>query len=426
MALGVLFIVFTVLLLIGTPVAAALAVSTLIAALTLGLPAIALVQQLTSNLSSVSLLAIPLFIFAGELMLRGGISERIIALAAALVGRIRGGLGQVSVVASTLFGGVSGSAIADVSAVGGAMIPQMIERGYQRDYAVNVTISAALVALLVPPSHNMILYSAAAGGGISITDLFLAGIFPALMLAAVVMLTAWIIARQRGYQSEPFPGFAAIFTRLIAALPGLVLVGIIFFGIKSGIFTAIESATIAVIYAALITVLVYRKLKWDDFMHAISDAVQSTGRILFVIGAAGAFGWLMGYLQAPAQAVELMQSVAHDKTLVLLLMVLALLVLGTFMDMAPLIIISTPIFLPVARAYSVDPVHFGVILILSCGIGLLTPPVGSVLFIGAAIGKIDVARTVKGLWPFYLAMMAVLVAVVLWPPLSLSLPAWGR
>jgi tripartite ATP-independent transporter DctM subunit len=426
MALGVLFLVFAGLLLIGTPVAAALAVSTLIAALTLGLPEIVLVQQMTSNLSSVSLLAIPLFIFAGELMLRGGISERIIALAAALVGRIRGGLGQVSVLASTLFGGVSGSAIADVSAVGGAMIPQMIERGYQRDYAVNVTISAALVALLVPPSHNMILFSAAAGGGISITDLFLAGIFPALILAVAIMLTAWILARQRGYQSEPFPGFAAILTRLVAALPGLVLVGIIFFGIKSGVFTAIESATVAVIYAVLITVLVYRKLKWADFIHAVSGAVQSTGRILFVIGAAGAFGWLMAYLQAPAQAVELMQSIAHDRTTVLLLMVLALLILGTFMDMAPLIIISTPIFLPVARAYGVDPVHFGVILILSCGIGLLTPPVGSVLFIGAAIGKIDVAKTVKGLWPFYIAMLVVLLAVVLWPPLSLSLPAWGR
>jgi tripartite ATP-independent transporter DctM subunit len=424
MALGVLFLVFAGLLLIGTPVAAALAVSTLVAALTLGLPEIALVQQMTSNLSSVSLLAIPLFIFAGELMLRGGISERIIALAAALVGRIRGGLGQVSVLASTLFGGVSGSAIADVSAVGGAMIPQMIERGYQRDYAVNVTISAALVALLVPPSHNMILFSAAAGGGISITDLFLAGIFPALVLAVAIMLTAWILARQRGYQSEAFPGFAAILTRLVAALPGLVLVGIIFFGIKSGVFTAIESATVAVIYAVLITVLVYRKLKWADFVHAVSGAVQSTGRILFVIGAAGAFGWLMAYLQAPAQAVELMQSIAHDKTTVLLLMVLALLILGTFME--PLIIISTPIFLPVARAYGVDPVHFGVILILSCGIGLLTPPVGSVLFIGAAIGKIDVAKAVKGLWPFYIAMLAVLLAVVLWPPLSLSLPAWGR
>ena len=426
MALGVLFAVFAGLLLIGTPVAAALAVSTLVAGLVLGLPEIALVQQMTANLSSVSLLAIPLFVFAGELMLRGGISERIIALAAALVGRIKGGLGQVSVVASTLFGGVSGSAIADVSAVGGALIPQMIERGYQRDFAVNVTISAALIALLVPPSHNMILFSAAAGGGISITDLFLAGIVPALMLAVAIMVTTYIVARKRGYVGEPFPGFAAVLKRLVAAVPGLLLVGIIFFGIKSGIFTAIESATIAVLYAILITVLVYRKLKWKDFIHAVSGAVQSTGRILFVIGAAGAFGWLMAYLQAPAMAVEAMQSIAHDKTAVLLLMVLALLILGTFMDMAPLVIIATPIFLPVARAYGVDPVHFGVIMILSCGIGLLTPPVGSVLFIGAAIGKIDVAKTVKGLWPFYIAMLVVLLAVVLYPLLSLSLPAWGR
>jgi tripartite ATP-independent transporter DctM subunit len=426
MALGVLFAVFASLLLIGTPVAAALAVSTLVAALVLGLPAIALVQQMTTNLSSVSLLAIPLFVFAGELMLRGGISERIIALAAALVGRIRGGLGQVSVVASTLFGGVSGSAIADVSAVGGALIPQMIERGYQRDFAVNVTISAALVALLVPPSHNMILYSAAAGGGISITDLFLAGIFPALLLAAAIMVTTYIVARARGYASEPFPGFRAVLVRLIAAIPGLMLVGIIFFGIKSGIFTAIESATVAVLYALLITVLVYRNLNWAAFVEAVSGAVQSTGRILFVIGAAGAFGWLMAYLQAPAMAVEAMQQIAQDRTTVLLLMVLSLLVLGTFMDMAPLVIIATPIFLPVARAYGVDPVHFGVIMILSCGIGLLTPPVGSVLFIGAAIGKIDVARTVRGLWPFYIVLMIVLLIVVIWPPLSLSLPAWGR
>jgi len=426
MAIGVLFGVFAALLLIGTPVAAALAVSTLAAALVLGLPEIALVQQMASNLSSTSLLAIPLFVFAGELMLRGGISEKIISFAAALVGRVKGGLGQVSVVASTLFGGVSGSAIADVSAVGGALIPQMIERGYQRDYAVNVTISAALVALLVPPSHNMILFSAAAGGGISITDLFLAGIAPALCLAVAIMVTAYIVARRRGYQAEPFPGFAAIFTRLVAAIPGLLLVGIIFFGIKSGVFTAIESATIAVIYAVLVTVLVYRRLKWADFVHAVSGATRTTGHILFVIGAAGAFGWLMAYLQAPAMAVEAMQAIAHDRTLVLLLMVLALLVLGTFMDMAPLVIIATPIFLPVAKAYGVDPVHFGVIMILSCGIGLLTPPVGSVLFIGAAIGKIDVAQTVKGLWPFYIAMLVVLLAVVLYPPLSLTLPAWGR
>jgi tripartite ATP-independent transporter DctM subunit len=426
MAMGVLFGVFAFLLVIGTPVAAALAVSTLASALVLGLPEIALVQQMTSNLSSVSLLAIPLFIFAGELMLRGGISERIIALAASLVGRVRGGLGQVSVVASTLFGGVSGSAIADVSAVGGAMIPQMIQRGYQPDYAVNVTISAALVALLVPPSHNMILYSAAAGGGISITELFLAGIVPALMLAVAIMGTAYVVARRRGYQAEAFPGFRAILVNFVAAVPGLLLVCIIFFGIKSGIFTAIESATVAVLYALLITVLVYRKLNLKDFLHAVSGAVQSTGRILFVIGAAGAFGWLMAYLQAPAMAVEAMQSIAHDRTMVLLLMVFALLILGTFMDMAPLIIIATPIFLPVAKAYGVDPVHFGVILILSCGIGLLTPPVGSVLFIGSAIGRIDVAKAVRGLWPFYLAMFMVLLAVVLFPPLSLSLRDWGK
>jgi tripartite ATP-independent transporter DctM subunit len=418
----VLFGVFAVLLLLGAPVGAALLLASLAAILSLGIPAAVAVQQMGSGLGSLSLLAIPLFIFAGELMLRGGIADRIMALAVAMVGRLRGGLGQVSVVASTLFGGVSGSAIADVSAVGGTLIPQMIQRGYDRDYAVNITISAALVALLLPPSHNMILYSASAGGGISITDLFLAGIVPALMLAASVMGTGYLIARARGYQAEAFPGFGALLTRLVAAIPGLLLVAIIFFGIRSGVFTAIESATVAVVYALLVTALVYRQMGWRALYDAVTGAVRSTGNILFVIGAASAFGWVMGYLDAPSQAVGLMQDVADNKLVVLALMVLALLLLGTFMDMAPLVIIATPVFLPVAKAFGVDPIHFGVITILACGIGLLTPPVGSVLFIGSAIGGITATQAVRGMMPFYLALLVVLALVVAFPALSLTLP----
>ncbi|BCW87539.1 Sialic acid TRAP transporter permease protein SiaT [Alphaproteobacteria bacterium SO-S41] len=422
MELTILFGVFALLLAIGTPVAFALFVSTTATLVYLGLPPLVVVQQSASDISSVSLLAIPLFIFAGELMLRGGISERIIAFASAGVGHIRGGLGQVSVVASTLFGGVSGSAIADVTAVGGTMIPQMAARGYEKSYAVNVTITAALIALLVPPSHNMILYSAAAGGGISITQLFAAGIIPALMMAVTVMITAYVIARRRGYAATPFPGFGAVLRTFIAALPGLLLVAIIFVGIKAGIFTAIESAAIAVVYAVAVTALVYRHMKWDDFLHACAGAVRTSGHILLIIGAAGAFGWLMAYLQVPAQTVDLMQAVADDKITILLMMVLILLFLGTFMDMAPMIIIATPIFLPVAKAYGIDPVHFGVVMILTCGIGLLTPPVGSVLFVGCAIGKISVGEAMKTIWPFYLAAMIVLLLVTLIPALSLWLP----
>jgi tripartite ATP-independent transporter DctM subunit len=422
MELAILFGVFALLLMIGTPVAFALFVSTTATLVYLGLPPLVVVQQSASDISSVSLLAIPLFIFAGELMLRGGISERIIAFASAGVGHIRGGLGQVSVVASTLFGGVSGSAIADVTAVGGTMIPQMAARGYEKSYAVNVTITAALIALLVPPSHNMILYSAAAGGGISITQLFAAGILPALMMAVTVMVTAYVIARRRGYAASAFPGFAAVLRTFVAAVPGLLLVAIIFVGIKAGIFTAIESAAIAVVYAIAITAVVYRHMRWADFLEACSGAVRTTGHILLIIGAAGAFGWLMAYLQVPAHTVELMQAVADDRITILLMMVVILLFLGTFMDMAPMIIIATPIFLPVAKAYGIDPVHFGVVMILTCGIGLLTPPVGSVLFVGCAIGKISVGEAMKTIWPFYLAALIVLLLVALIPALSLWLP----
>jgi tripartite ATP-independent transporter DctM subunit len=327
------------------------------------------------------------------------------------------------VLASLLFGGVSGSAIADVSAIGGTMIPQMVKRGFDRDFAVNVSMTAALVALLVPPSHNLILYSASAGGSISIADLFAAGIVPALLMTAALLFVTWFIARRRGYVVEPFPGFAEVFKRFVAALPGLLLVALIFIGIRAGIFTAVESASIAVGYAVVVTVLVYRKMTWSTFIETCSGAVRTTGLILFVIGAAASFGWLLAYLQIPTSAVEFLTGISTNKYVMLLVLVVVLLAIGTFMDLAPLIIICTPIFLPVAKALGVDPVHFGVILILKGGIGLITPPIGSVLFVGTAIGKISVQDALKTIWPFYLAAVFVLLLVVYIPALSLWLPA---
>ena len=426
MEIAILFGLFALLLVIGVPVAFSIAAATLATIVYIGLPPIVVVQQVASGFGKVSLLAIPLFIFAGELMLRGGISERLISLASSLVGHLRGGLGQVSVVASTLFGGVSGSALADVSAIGSTMIPQMEKRGFSKDYAVDVTISAALVALLLPPSHNLILYSAIAGGGVSIADLFAAGIVPALLLALGIMLAAYFLARVRKYPTESFPGFGAIGVRLIAAIPGLLLIFVIFGGIRAGIFTAVESAAVAVIYALLVTLLVYRGMGWGAFFGAVAHAARSSGTVLFVIGAAGAFGWLMAYLQIPSMAVELLQGLTDDKTLVLLMILAVLLVLGTFMDLAPMIIICTPIFLPVARAYDVAPLHFGVVLVLAAGIGLITPPVGSVLFVGSAIGRITIADAMKSIWPFYLAAISVLLLVTFIPALSLTLPALWR
>ncbi|MGH8176885.1 MAG: TRAP transporter large permease [Steroidobacter sp.] len=426
MSIAILFGVLALLLFVGVPVGFALIAASLATVLSLDLPAIVVVQQTAAGANTASLIAIPLFIFAGEIMMRGGISERLISFASSLVGHLRGGLGQVNVLASLFFGGVSGSAIADVSAIGGAMIPQMVKRGFDRDFAVNVSITAALVALLVPPSHNLILYSASAGGSISIADLFAAGVVPALLMTVVLMITGWAIARRRGYATEPFPGFREILVRFVASLPGLLLVAMIFIGIRAGIFTAVESAAIAVLYAILVTGIVYRRLELKVFIETCAGAVRTTGLILFVIGAAASFGWLLAYLQVPAATVEALTAIADSKAAILMLLVVVLLILGTFMDLAPLIIICTPIFLPVAKAFGVDPVHFGVILILNAGIGLVTPPVGSVLFVGAAIGNISVTEALRSIWPFYIAAFVVLMFVVYVPALSLWLPALLR
>lgn len=422
MELWILFGTFTLLMLIGTPIAFCLGVSSLATVLYMGLPPLVVFQRMNSGMSVFSMLAIPFFIYSGDLMVRGGIAGRIIAFAATVVGHLRGGLGQVNVLTSTLFGGISGSAVAEAAAVGSIMIPQMKARGYGADYAVNVTSMAALIALLLPPSHNMIIYSISAGGTISIADLFTAGIVPGLLFAAVLMVTAYIVARKRGYPTEPFPGMMVALHLFAAAIPGLLLIAIIFGGVRSGVFTATESSCIAVIYALLITVFVYRQLSWKDFVHATMGAVRTTAMVLLIIGCAAAFSWLMAFLRVPATLVAWMQTLSENPIMILLLLNVLMLVLGTFMDMGPTIIITTPIFLPIATAYGVDPVHFGVIMILNYGLGLNTPPVGAVQFVACAVGKISVWQAMRSIWPFYGAGIAVLMMVTYIPSLSLWLP----
>lgn len=426
MELAILFGSFALLLLIGMPIAFCLGVASLATVLYMDVPPVVIFQQMNSGMNAFAMMAIPFFIYSGDLMIRGGIAERLIAFAAALVGHLRGGLGQVNIVTCTLFGGISGSAVADASAVGGLMIPQMKKRGYDADYAVNVTANAAIIALLIPPSHNMIIYSLAAGGNLSIADLFTAGIIPGLMLAASLMVAAYIVAVRRGYPAGTFPGWAMVGRTLVIATPGLLLIGIIFGGVRSGIFTATESSCVAVVYALFITVLVYRQLSWTDFVEATLGAVRTTAMVLLVIGTAGAFGWLMAFLQVPAQTVAFMKSITNDPTVMLLLINVILIFLGTFMDMAPMIIILTPILLPVVKAFGVDPIHFGVILILNAGIGLNTPPVGSVQFVACAIGKVSIGESMRTIWPFYGASIVVLLLVTYVPAFSLWLPAVFR
>ena len=426
MELWVLFGTFVFLLMIGTPVAFCLGVSSFATILYLGLPPVVVFQRLNSGVSVFALMAIPFFIYAGDLMVRGDIARRLVALAGAMVGHLRGGLGQVNVLASVMFGGVSGSAAADASAVGGLMVPQMKARGYDVDYAVNITVVGSIIALMIPPSHNMIIYSISAGGRISIADLFTAGIIPGFLLALSLMVAAWFVARRRGYPTEPFPGLRALGGLFVSAMPGLILVAIIFGGVRSGIFTASESSNIAVVYALLITFFVYRTLSWSDFVEATFAAVRTTAMVLMVIGCAASFGWLLAYLRVPASMVALLQGVSDNPIVILLLLNVVLLILGTFMDMSPLIVITTPIFLPVATAFGVDPVHFGVILILNLGIGLCTPPVGAVLFVGCAVGRIPIWQAMRTIWPFYGAAFATLMFVTYIPALSLWLPSLFR
>jgi tripartite ATP-independent transporter DctM subunit len=417
--IGVLFL----LLIMGLPVAFALGIASLMTFYVLDIPLIVGFQRMAASMNLFALMAIPFFVFAGDLMHRAGIAERLIRVADAALGQRRGGLGQVGVGASMMFGAVSGSAIASVSAIGSTLGPMMREKGYDADYVVNVTATSAVTGLLIPPSHNMIIYAAAAGVSISLADLFLAGILPGLLTGLLRMLSAYLVARKRNYPKGQFPGWPAFAISFAGAIPGLLSAAIVVIGVLSGVFTPTESAGIAVAYTILVALLVYRSLTWEGFFAATTASVRTTAMVMIIIGAAGAFGWLLALLQAPTQLAELLRGITENPILLLLLINLVLLLLGTFMDMAPLIIITTPIFMPMTAALGMDPVHFGIMLLLNLGIGLVTPPVGAVLFVGCAIGKIPIEQTVRTIWPFYGALLLALIAVIYIPGLSLWLPS---
>jgi tripartite ATP-independent transporter DctM subunit len=426
MELAILMVTLLVLLAIGVPVAFALMVASIACFISLDIPLVVVFQRMAAGVSTFSLMAIPFFVFAGDLMYRAGIADRLVQIAEAAFGRSRGGLGIVTVGASTLFGAVSGSAIASASAIGSTLMPSMKARGYGDDYAVNVTATAAIVGLLIPPSHNMIIYSAASGIGVSIGDLFLAGVFPGILTGFLLALVSWLVAVKRGYPRGVFPGWAPFLRAILFAIPGLFAAVIIMGGILSGMFTATESSAIAVIYTILIGAFAYRSLGWTRFREAAAQSVRITAMVLLIIGSATAFGHALAILEAPAQLAGLITSITDNPILVLLIINVILLLLGTFMDMSPLIIITTPILLPVVSGLGVDPVHFGIIMMLNLGIGLVTPPVGSVLFVASAIGKTRMETALRTIWPFYGALIVALMLVTFWPGLSLTLPGWFK
>jgi tripartite ATP-independent transporter DctM subunit len=424
MELAILMGVLVLLLAIGVPVAFALLGASIACFLALDIPLVVVFQRMAAGVSTFSLMAIPFFIFAGDLMYRAGIADRLVQIAEAAFGRSRGGLGLVTVGASTMFGAVSGSAIASASAMGATLMPAMKAKGYDDDFGVNVVATSAIVGLLIPPSHNMIIYSAASGIGVPIGDLFLAGVIPGIITAFLLALATWLVAVKRGYPRGVFPGWRPFIRAILYAIPGLFAAVIIMGGILSGIFTATESSGNAVIYTILIGTLAYRSLGWTKFREAAAQSVRITAMVLMIIGAATAFGYALAILEAPTQLASLITTVTDNPILILLIINIVLLLLGTFMDMAPLIIITTPILLPVAQEIGVDPVHFGIIMMLNLGIGLVTPPVGSVLFVASAIGKTRMEAALKSIWPFYGALVIALVLVTYFPQLSLALPAW--
>ncbi len=413
---------FLLLMVLRVPITFSLATVSLITAIYLKIPLMAIVQQMVQGVRSFSLLAIPFFIIAGEMMGQGGIARKMIELANVFVGRIRGGLAMVNCVDSMFFGGISGSAVADVASTGTIILPMMKMKGYDEDFSVAITVTSSTQGVIIPPSHNMILYSLAAGG-VSVGRLFLAGYIPGISLGLSLMIVSFFIAKKRNYPKEDKVSFKEALHIFRDAFLGLMTAVIIMGGVITGIFTATESAAIAVVYAFIITFFVYREIPLKAMKGILYNSLKTLSMVMALIAAASAFGWLMAYLRIPAKATELILGITTNKYLLLLLINALLLFLGMIMDMAPLILITTPILYPVVvTTLGLSPVHFGIILMLNLAIGLCTPPVGSALFVGCAVGKVSIEKVTKAMVPYYAIMFVVLMLVTYVPAITMFLP----
>jgi tripartite ATP-independent transporter DctM subunit len=355
-------------------------------------------------------------------MAEGGMSRRLVAFAGVLVGFIRGGLSLVNILASTFFGAISGSSVADTASIGSVLIPEMERKGYPRDFSTAVTVSGSVQAILIPPSHNAVIYSLAAGGGVSIGALFMAGVFPGLLLGLTLAILCLFIARKRQFPKGEVIPLRQALRICVEALWGLATLFIILGGILSGVFTATESASIAVLWAFFVTMFIYRDYRWNELPKLVHRTVKTVSIVMILIGFAASFGYLMTLMQIPLKVTAFFASLSDNRYVILVLINLLLLALGTLMDMAPLILILTPILLPLVTKLGVDPVHFGMIMMVNLGIGLITPPVGAVLFVGSAVGKLKIEAVVRALYPFFGAMLVVLALVTYVPAISLWLP----
>ncbi|MCI5485682.1 MAG: TRAP transporter large permease [Clostridiales bacterium] len=421
LAILVLLGSFAAMILLRFPIAYAVGLSSVFCLLVQGNSLVAVPRLLVKGISSFSLMAVPFFITMGVLMGSGGISEKLIALANACVGWMRGGLAMVNIVASYFFGGISGSASADTASLGSMLIPMMVDEGYDSDFSTAVTITSSCEGLLVPPSHNMVIYATTAGG-ISVGSLFLAGYLPAGVLAVSLMVGSYIISVKRNYpKGQPF-NLKVLFKQLATSFWALAAILIVVVGVVGGMFTATESAAIAVIYSLIVSVFVYKGLNWKGVWKVLDNCVETLSIVLILIATSSLFGDCLTKLHVPDLAAQAITGISSNRIVIALLLNLILLVLGCIMDMAPIILIATPILLPIAQSIGIDPIQFGIIVVLNCGIGLLTPPVGAVLFIGSAVGKTPMEKVVKATLPFYLCMIITLLLITFIPDISLLLP----
>lgn len=412
---------FVIMIALRFPIAYSLGIASIFTVIYLGIPVQMVVQNIVRGINAFSLMAVPFFILAGELMSSGGIADRLIKLANAMFGWMRGGLAIVNIVASLFFGGISGSSAADTASLGPVLIPMMEKQGYDKGFSTAITCATSVQGMLVPPSHNMVIYAMVAGS-VSIGALFMAGLVPGVLLAGIIMIYAVIMARKRNYPKGEAFSFKEFFHSCIDAIFGLITVLIVVVGVVSGFFTATEAAGLAVIWAFIVTFFIYREIPLRDFWRIIGKALRTTCMVMLIIGTSFAFGWLLGYLRVPEMVAAGILSFSRSKVIVMIIVNLILLLFGMFMDMAAIITITTPILLPIAMAVGMDPVHYGIMLILNLGIGVLTPPVGTTLFIGSAIAGLKIEKLARSLIPFYIVMLIALLSVTFIPGIVMYLP----
>ena len=424
MEIALLIIVFVGLFALGVPIAICIGLSTLatmVVTMDFLPAATTIAQRMAGGLNSFALLAIPLFILSGQLMAQGGIARRLIEFSKALIGMVPGGLAFVNVISCTLFGAISGSSIAATTAVGSFMIPEMKKEGYDKNFAAAVTVTSATTGLLIPPSNTLIVY-AVASGGVSIAALFVAGYVPGLMISIATLIVCAIYARRNNLPAGERVSARAAIKYTIAALPSLFLIVLVIGGILAGIFTATEAGAIAVLYALLLSSVVYREIGLADIASICLKAAQTTAVVMFLIAASIAMSWILAYQNIPAMVAEGLVGISDNPLLILLLINIVLLLVGIFMDMTPAVLIFTPIFLPVAIELGMSPLHFGIMMVLNLCIGLCTPPVGTILFVGCALAKTTINRMVRPMMPMYAAMFVVLMLITYIPELSEGLP----